>query len=100
MTTSVHVIYHQEMDGWWADSPDVDGFVAVGSDLAEVRGLVREGIPFYLDTPEDEVDIQEVAPWGVGVLVSVRYDTLSWPQSSPNSIGLGGRVSASAALAG
>lgn len=53
--TAVAVTYHKEADGWWAESADVDGFVAAGADLPEVRRLVREGLPFYLDDAELEI---------------------------------------------
>jgi predicted RNase H-like HicB family nuclease len=26
---TVRVIYHDEPDGWWAESPDVEGWLAV-----------------------------------------------------------------------
>lgn len=44
---TVQVIYHQEPEGWWAESPDVEGFGASGETLEELRDLVREGLPFY-----------------------------------------------------
>lgn len=59
MTVVVDVTYHEELDGaWWADSPQVPGFIAGGDSLTEVRQLVAEGVPFYLDT-EEKVDIRE-----------------------------------------
>ncbi|MCR6033528.1 hypothetical protein GGQ22_19125 [Nocardioides sp. zg-579] len=54
----VRVRYHREAGTVWADSPDVEGFVVTGSDLVEVRDLVREGLPFYLDT--SDIDVREV----------------------------------------
>lgn len=54
----VTVRYHHEPDGYWADSPDVEGLTAVGATLSEVRELVRDGLPFYLDTDE-EIDLRE-----------------------------------------
>jgi predicted RNase H-like HicB family nuclease len=53
---TVQVIYHDEPDGWWAESPDVDGFGAAGESLEEVRRLAAEGIPFYLETADVELD--------------------------------------------
>ena len=44
----VTVVYHEEQDGWWADSPDLGGYAATGGSLAEVRKLVREGLPFFV----------------------------------------------------
>lgn len=45
----VRIIYHHENDGWWAESPDVDGWSAAGATYAEVVGLAEEGVPFALD---------------------------------------------------
>jgi predicted RNase H-like HicB family nuclease len=53
---TVQVVYHQEPDGWWADSPDVPGYGVAGASLDEVRGLVREGLPFFLEVDQVEVD--------------------------------------------
>jgi len=54
---TVRVDYHREPEGWWADSPDVPGFVAAGNNLHEVRELVREGIPYYLEN--QALDLRE-----------------------------------------
>lgn len=45
---TVRVIYHHETDGWWAESPDVEGWIAVGDSYAEVAKLAEEGVPFAL----------------------------------------------------
>jgi predicted RNase H-like HicB family nuclease len=45
---AVRVIYHHETDGWWAESPDVEGWSAAGDTYAEVVKLAEEGIPFAL----------------------------------------------------
>lgn len=45
---TVRVIYHHETDGWWAESPDVEGWIAVGDSYAEVTKLAEEGVPFAL----------------------------------------------------
>jgi predicted RNase H-like HicB family nuclease len=45
---TVRVIYHHESDGWWAESPDVEGWSAAGDTYAEVAKLAVEGIPFAL----------------------------------------------------
>jgi Uncharacterised protein family (UPF0150). len=45
---TVRVIYHHEADGWWAESPDVEGWSAAGDTYAEVVKLAQEGIPFAL----------------------------------------------------
>ena len=48
---TVRVIYHHEADGWWAESPDVEGWSAAGDTYAEVVKLAEEGIPFALESP-------------------------------------------------
>jgi predicted RNase H-like HicB family nuclease len=45
---TVRVLYHHEPDGWWAESPDVDGWTVAGETYEEVRGLVNDGITFAL----------------------------------------------------
>ena len=53
----VLVAYHHEPDGWWAESPDVPGWTAVGESFVEVRELAHEGLSFFL---EEDVSIEEV----------------------------------------
>lgn len=45
MSQSARIIYHHEADGWWAESPDVEGWSAAGDSYAEVVKLAEEGIP-------------------------------------------------------
>lgn len=45
----VTVTYHRENNGWWAESPDLDGYTAAASSFAQLRALVIEGVAFYLD---------------------------------------------------
>ena len=45
---TVRVIYHHEPDGWWAESPDIDGWSAAGATYAEVVEFVEGGVPFAL----------------------------------------------------
>jgi predicted RNase H-like HicB family nuclease len=56
----IRVIYHREPEGWWAESPDVEGWTAVGGSYAEVLKLAQEGIPFALE--RDEVDLEHYVP--------------------------------------
>lgn len=56
----IRVIYHREPEGWWAESPDVKGWTAVGDSYAEVLKLAEEGIPFALDRAE--VDLEHYVP--------------------------------------
>jgi predicted RNase H-like HicB family nuclease len=45
---TVRVIYHHEAAGWWAESPDVEGWFAAGDTYAEVTKLAEQGVPFAL----------------------------------------------------
>lgn len=58
---TVRVIYHHESDGWWAESPDVDCWSAVGDCYAEVVKLAEEGIPFALG---HDAEIENFVPAG------------------------------------
>jgi predicted RNase H-like HicB family nuclease len=57
------VVYHQEGGIWWAESPDVEGFGASADSLDELRPMVREGIAFYLE--DDQLDLDEQFPYPV-----------------------------------
>ena len=59
---TVRVIYHHEGDGWWAESPDVEGWSAAGDSYAEVAKLAGEGIPFALE--RDDVALEHFVPVG------------------------------------
>jgi predicted RNase H-like HicB family nuclease len=59
---TVRVIYHREGEGWWAESPDVEGWSAAGATYAEVAKLAEEGIPFALER-EDAV-LEHFVPVG------------------------------------
>lgn len=45
----IHVIYHLEEGSWWAESPDLKGWLAVADTYEEIVELVEEGIPFALE---------------------------------------------------
>jgi predicted RNase H-like HicB family nuclease len=45
---TVRVLYHQEPEGWWAESPDIDGWSVAGESYEEVRRLAEDGIAFAL----------------------------------------------------
>lgn len=61
---TVRVIYHHESDGWWAESPDVDGWSAAGDSYEEVVKLAEEGTPFALDR---EAKLEHYVPAGESV---------------------------------
>lgn len=45
---TIRVLYHQESDGWWAESPDIDGWTVAGETFEQVRELVGDGVSFAL----------------------------------------------------
>ena len=67
---SVRVIYRAEADGWWAESPDVPGYTAVGKDYDEVHRLAHEGLR---DFAGEDLSFQET----VFSLVSYGPPTIS-----------------------
>lgn len=56
----VRVVYHHEPDGWWAESPDVEGWSAAGETYEEVHGLAEEGVRFALE--RDDVQASTTCP--------------------------------------
>jgi predicted RNase H-like HicB family nuclease len=62
---TVRVIYHHEADGWWAESPDVEGWSAAGDTYAEVAKLAAEGIPFALES--DDIVLEHFVPVGESI---------------------------------
>lgn len=43
--TQATVIYHQEDDGWWAESPTFPSFFAAGDSYEETKARVWEALP-------------------------------------------------------
>lgn len=82
--TTVRVEYHYEVEGWWADSVDIEGYTAVADTLHDLRQLVKEGVPFFLDVDPSEVDVEEVRT--DGVLVYDFHLNISGQASSPDLI--------------
>ena len=56
----MRVLYHEEPEGWWAESPDLDGWTAAGETFDKVRVLAEEGVRFALE--DDAVEIEHFAP--------------------------------------
>jgi predicted RNase H-like HicB family nuclease len=55
--SEVRIRYHHEPEGWWADSPDLPGFSAVGRTFDEVREMALDGVAFATDTEPEIVEI-------------------------------------------
>ena len=45
----VTVVFHEERDGWWADSTDMPRYTAFAPTEETLRALVHEGVPFYFE---------------------------------------------------
>lgn len=58
----IRVIYHNEPDGWWAESPDVAGWYAAASTYEECHKLAEEGVRFALE--RDDVSVEHYVPAG------------------------------------
>ncbi len=63
---AIPVIYHQEPDGWWADSPLLPGWTAAAETLDELRPLVEEGVRFTLD--RDDISVIHAVGQNAGTL--------------------------------
>lgn len=47
----IRIRYHYEVEGWWADSPELPGFSAAGDTFMEVREMATQGVEFACDEP-------------------------------------------------
>ena len=66
---TVRVLYHREPDGWWAESPDIDGWTVAGDTYEEVRALVDDGITFALAAAaEDRGEVFDESRFAHGVV--------------------------------
>jgi predicted RNase H-like HicB family nuclease len=86
----VRVTYHYEDDTWWADSPDVDGYVAAGDTLEATRELVLEGLPFFLDEEVEVLETPITLPWlrlitvgGALLPMSTLAEAATWAKAAP-----------------
>ena len=53
---TVRVIYHCEPEGWWAESPDIEGWSVAGDSYADARALVEAGVDVALETTGAEIE--------------------------------------------
>lgn len=58
----IRVIHHHEPEGWWAESPDIEGWTAAGGSYAAVRRLAEEGARFVLE--REDVAVEHYVPAG------------------------------------
>ena len=52
----VRILYHHEPEGWWAESPDMERWTAVGRTFEEVRRLGEEGARVVFEDRPVEVE--------------------------------------------
>jgi predicted RNase H-like HicB family nuclease len=45
---TIRVLYHREPEGWWAESPEIEGWTVAGESYEAVRTLVEDGVTFAL----------------------------------------------------
>jgi len=53
-TVTIRILYHQEPQGWWAESPDIDGWSVAGETYDEVRRLAEDGVTFALASAAED----------------------------------------------
>lgn len=51
---TVRVLYHEEPEGWWAESPEIPSWTVAGESYDEVRELVVDGVSFALASEAEE----------------------------------------------
>lgn len=54
LAVTIRVLYHHEASGWWAESPDIDGWTVAGDSFEQVRELVDDGVRFALATAAED----------------------------------------------
>jgi predicted RNase H-like HicB family nuclease len=88
MSRIVNVTYHQEPEGWWAESIDAPAFFATGESRAEVRRRVFEHLPSALGIAPDETPEFQEAEIFVGAAL-VPIDRAEEPEALPEGTTLG-----------
>ena len=51
---TVRILYHREPQGWWADSPDLEGWTVAGLTYDEVRELAADGVSFAVASAAED----------------------------------------------
>lgn len=81
MRQQVTLYYHQEDDGWWADSPDVPGYSAAAASAEDIARMAEAELAAALGTDVELVHLVDI-PAGARGLLTI---TASHPrgESSP-----------------
>lgn len=56
------MVYNRDGQDWWAEAPEVPGFVVGAVSLEETRQRVREGLPFFLEVEGSDLELDERVP--------------------------------------
>jgi hypothetical protein len=64
---NIWAIYHQEPDGWWAESQAIPGWTATAPSVDALRVLVEDGVRFALQ--RDDVIVQHALDTGAALVV-------------------------------
>lgn len=62
---TLRVIYHAEPEGWWAESPDLDGWYAAAESYEELRALADAHVRYALNEfglAAEAVDVEHFVP--------------------------------------
>jgi len=92
-TRLIRVLYQHDDDGWWAESPDVPGFTAVGQTEDEVRDQALAGVRVFEpgDAPIAIVEVGTAFAEGAlacnGVLTHTEASTMTWTLTSSVLVG-------------
>lgn len=52
---TVRVLYHDEAEGWWAESPDIEGWTVASESFEQARQLVEDGVSFALASAAEDL---------------------------------------------
>jgi hypothetical protein len=57
MARKVTIVYHQDPECWWAESPDIERYKAAREKLEDLRHMIYAELPKFLG---EELEIHEV----------------------------------------
>ncbi len=89
----VNVTYHQEKEGWWAESIDAPSFFAAGATRDEVRQHARDALPRILGEPITEDQYRE-AELTIGRVLAPAHRQGEWARPEGVALSWIGAISA------
>ena len=57
MARKITIIYHQDQECWWAESPELERYTAVREKLEDLRYMIHAELPEFLG---EELEIGEI----------------------------------------